>query len=703
MPFVYTGFLWGLAALAVPLWLHLSRRRNYRKLPVGTLRFLEEVLRERRKRSRIEEWPLLLLRLLCFAALVLLFMRPFRNAPQAAEGKRMATVVLVDASGSVTPAMAEEGRKSIREVLQKARDGEKITLLQFSDAAEEIPGPESWQPRAGAPTDWTKALDQALDRLSQLPPGGTGRIVAIGHFTAGDLPSAPPKVWPPGVSLELRPLTPPNISSGPQSGDQAGSSLSVGNAAVLGVSLLTPYVTEQMEIEASVSLPAGADRTVVLEAEGLSLSQTLPAGAERLIFRFHPPRPEVRGVIRVAGGDAWPADDQRAFAVRWLEPRKILLVDSHPGSTPYAGQAYFLQKALTASGAVHGKTPFQPEIGFGLSGRGGPVDLSGYAAVALCGLPQLSASDAERLAAFAAGGGGVITFLDGRWTPELANALTSAGLAPAEGKSTSSSETRHLVQWSKDHPALASFDGADGGDLRTLEWRDGFNNFEKTAGWRSLATLEGGHALLLEKQNGLPSSGTGSGMGSGFGPGTGKLTPDQAPVPASSPDSAQTKTSRILLFAHPMTREWTDIPREPLFVPLVKNLFAWLAKTETGLPEVPPLTPGLREARAPGLYTAQDGSPVVVAAAASESAVAPASPEAFRSAFGVPDEAAVKAAAAQAQAEILSSATRSDQASPEAMTLLASRQEFWPWVALLLLLLLMAETLLATRRKASAA
>lgn len=599
----------------------------------------------------------------------------------------MATVVLADASGSVTPAMTEEGRKLIREVFEKARDGEKVTLLQFSDAAEEIPGPEAWQPRPGAPTDWAKALDSALDRLSQLPPGGTGRVVVIGHLAAGDLPSTPPKVWPPGVSLELRPLTAPTSSNSSGSDSPSG-----GNAAVLGVSLLTPYVTDQMEIEASVSLPAGTDRTVVLEAEGLSLSQTLPAGAERLIFRFHPPRPQVRGVIRVTGGDAWPADDQRAFAVRWLEPRKILLVDSHPGSTPYAGQAYFLQKALTASGAAHGKTPFQPEIGFGLSGRGGPVDLSGYAAVALCGLPQLSASDAERLAAFATGGGGVVTFLDGRWTPELVNALTHSGLAPVDGKSTGGGDVRHLVQWNKNHPALSAFDGADGGDLRALEWRDGFN-FQTQAGWQSLAMLEGGHALLLEKlSNG---SGMGSGMGSGFGV--------ETPAPSNSPDKATAKDSRVLILSHPMTREWTDIPREPLFVPFVKNLFAWLAKTETGLPEVPPLTPGLREARSPGLYTAPDGSPIVVAAAASESAVAPASPEAFRTAFGVPDEAAVKAAAAQAQADILANAASSAQASPEAMTLLASRREFWPWVALLLLVFLMAETLLATRRKSSAA
>ncbi|MES2709632.1 MAG: BatA and WFA domain-containing protein [Verrucomicrobiota bacterium] len=649
MPFVYSGFLWGLAALAIPLWLHLSRKRQYRKMPIGTLRFLEEILRERRKRSRFEEWPLLILRLLCVTLLTLVFMRPFMNSAQETDAERVETVVLADASGSVTASMAEEARDLMRRTRRGARDGEKVTLLEFSDAAGEISSVDAYRPRAGAPTDLPLALNQALDRFSNFPPGSTGRVVLIAHLAAADLPGVPPRVWPPGITLEVLPLRQPGVD----------------NAAVLGVSLLTPYVTEEMEIETLVSLPAGLDRTVTLEAEGLTLKQTLPAGSDRLVFKFHPPRAEMRGTIRVAGGDAWPADDQRPFAVRWLEPRRILLVDSHPGSTPYEGQAYFLQKALTASGAVHGKTPFQPEIVFGLTGRSGPADLSGTAAVALCGVPPLSASETEMLKQFTAGGGGVISFLDSRWTPAAANALTGAGLAPADVKLTDGAELTHLTGWNKDHPALAVFDGKEGGDLTPLEWRDSFN-LHDTPGWRTLAALEGGHSLLMEK---TPPA-------------------DDAAGREKAKEEVKTKEGRVLLLAHPMTREWGDLPREPIFVPLVKTLFSWVAKAETGLPEVPPIAPGLKESRAPGLYTAADGSTVIIAAAPAESAVAPATAEAFRAAFGVPDEVASAAAAVEAQ--------KPDPALAKSM--LPSRWEFWPWLALALMILLMAETLLATRK-----
>lgn len=49
---------------------------------------------------------------------------------------------------------------------------------------------------------------------------------------------------------------------------------------------------------------------------------------------------------------------------------------------------------------------------------------------------------------------------------------------------------------------------------------------------------------------------------------------------------------RLMVLAHPLTREWWDLPREPLFVPLVKSLFAWLANAESAQPEQPPVSPG---------------------------------------------------------------------------------------------------------------
>ncbi|QWP75234.1 BatA domain-containing protein [Lysobacter sp. K5869] len=64
-----------LAALALPLLIHLARRSEQRPTVFAALRWLREKPRPR-SRLRFDEWPLLLLRLLLLAALALLLARP---------------------------------------------------------------------------------------------------------------------------------------------------------------------------------------------------------------------------------------------------------------------------------------------------------------------------------------------------------------------------------------------------------------------------------------------------------------------------------------------------------------------------------------------------------------------------------------------------------------------------------------------------
>lgn len=68
-----------LAALAIPLLLHLNRRQQQKAILFAALRWIAAPARPRR-RLRLEQWPLLLLRLLLLAAVALLLARPFGPA-----------------------------------------------------------------------------------------------------------------------------------------------------------------------------------------------------------------------------------------------------------------------------------------------------------------------------------------------------------------------------------------------------------------------------------------------------------------------------------------------------------------------------------------------------------------------------------------------------------------------------------------------
>lgn len=79
MSFLLPGALAALAALLLPILIHLSRRSPSQRVDFAAMRWLQARLRPRR-RPVIEQWLLLLLRLLLLLTIVLFLARPARHA-----------------------------------------------------------------------------------------------------------------------------------------------------------------------------------------------------------------------------------------------------------------------------------------------------------------------------------------------------------------------------------------------------------------------------------------------------------------------------------------------------------------------------------------------------------------------------------------------------------------------------------------------
>ena len=103
------AFLVGLAALAVPIILHLRHRDKDRPQKFPSLMFLELLPIRTSERRRITDWPLLLLRALALALLVLAFARPVFSRSAAAEksARSRAVVLLLDRSMSHSRAIMQ--------------------------------------------------------------------------------------------------------------------------------------------------------------------------------------------------------------------------------------------------------------------------------------------------------------------------------------------------------------------------------------------------------------------------------------------------------------------------------------------------------------------------------------------------------------------------------------------------------------------
>src|SRR5436190_12720225 len=107
MSFLNPLFLFGLAAAAIPILIHLFTRRRPREVKFPSLEFLTEVHQSEIRRLRLKQWLLLLLRTLAIAAIALAMARPALKGSVGWKSTAATTMVaLVDVSGSMQAAAA---------------------------------------------------------------------------------------------------------------------------------------------------------------------------------------------------------------------------------------------------------------------------------------------------------------------------------------------------------------------------------------------------------------------------------------------------------------------------------------------------------------------------------------------------------------------------------------------------------------------
>ena len=135
MSFLYPGFLLALAALSVPVLIHLFNFRKFKKVFFTNVRFLKEVKLDTQSRSRLKHLLVLASRILAVSFLVLAFARPFVPSSSSSSGALQKIVsIYVDNSFSME-SIGTNGRL-IDEALSKAHEitsaysaGDRFQLL----------------------------------------------------------------------------------------------------------------------------------------------------------------------------------------------------------------------------------------------------------------------------------------------------------------------------------------------------------------------------------------------------------------------------------------------------------------------------------------------------------------------------------------------------------------------------------------------
>lgn len=676
MNFIHLGFLAAGAAIALPIAIHLLFRQKARLVPIGSVRFLQQVVREHQKRKRLREWLLLLLRTLAVAALAILFARPYFNVA-ARHALDQEVIVLVDASASMR-ASDGSGSTSFDRAVQQARtslaaiDEQVVIHLAAFDATgvRELPL-ENWEatlrPTAAA-TDYGLALAWARDVLAA-SQRSRQQVVMICDAQRAGVIDTPSDLLPESVEFLIHDVGPslaPNVAI--TAADVLRAEIRPGEPIVVRATLRNfgPLAVRKLKATAELEGPTGkltAAQTVDVPGRGTArVDLPLSISGDGVY----------RGAISIEHEDALEIDNRRWLAFEARRPDRILLVDGQEGRSVFGNETYYLETALRLrppEGSSFRRS-FETERIVWEAGEGFPR-LEGYRALVLANIRQMKANDARRLREYVVSGGSVLVFVGDQCTPSSLKPLADVGLTVGQLAATPLDERLRVTSWDERHPLFTPLADPQHGDLRRLEFT------------RSLPVeqLDEGSRALLRSGPQVLAAETAVGRG------------------------------RYVYFGSTVDREWSDWPKSRLFVPLTRQLLAYLTDqlsdrslVETRGMERATDEPGvmLAEAEEKGRAAAKVTSANATSEANSstdvrgesrwivrnmdprESSLDRIEPEELREKLGV---------AAWTPGALAQSAGLNVTPPPNSLR----SDELWTWVAWGVFVLLAAETLLASR------
>lgn len=579
------AMLAGLAGLALPVLVHLLSRQRYDVVQWGAMQFLELGHRTKR-RIRLEELLLLLLRMATIAILVFALARPWVSGGWLARFMTVQNrdiVLVVDGSYSmgwegkaVTPhAAAIQGA---RHFLDDLHPGDTVALL---DARE------SPRPALDVPTRDFATIRQRLDALPA--PAGAADLPAAIAASVRSLSRAG------NLSREVIVLT-DGAAYGWHAVDaarwevlddlRAQQSISprlwVVDFTDSGRGDRTNFSLEPLQMSrefTAVNLPvrvrtklrytggqAPIQRKVYLEVDGQRLAEATlltpllqPGGEFSVEFEHRFASAGSHLISVVLDNDNLPGDNRAEAAITVADAIPVLLVDGDPQLDRSRSETFFAQAALTAAENESPLVRARVIDGDRLM----PPDLDGVRVVVLANVRRITAALGDALAEHVAAGGGLLVSLGDKVDAAAYNQVLfrdGAALLPAALDAVRADEGKQalgvrVLDGSLTLPLVTPFRREQGGGLTearfTQWWHVDAQDKAKAEGER----LVGGD---------LPAG--------------------SPPVVAARFDNGDPYLvlrsygrGRVVLLAAPLDSDGSTLPAKPDYVPFLHELIFHLA------------------------------------------------------------------------------------------------------------------------------
>ncbi len=515
MSFLAPLYILGLSAVLAPVVLHLIRRVPRGEVPFGSVMFLSPTPPRLTRRSRLDQWLLLLLRAMAFCLLAFAFARPFwrqetKLGSGDGEGSRIA--LLVDTSASMRRGNLWPRAKALaREVIANCRPADELAVFAFDDSFREVFGfaesnsldaarrqavasaaVEQLSPSWGA-THLGQALIDGVSVLGSLADADAKRgkmprrVVLIGDLQQGShLSELGDFDWPSDVELDLKTVTQNGSNAGLNAlDDLPATNSSGGNAqgAARRIRVTNDPDSQREKLELCWSddqNPAASKPTEVY----------VPAGESRVVRLPRPPK-SASGRTLLLKGDSYDFDNTLYFADSRRDEKTVHYLGKDQAADT-SGLLYYLERVFldTSDQTVRViAAPASDELAWTAPDRSIPLVIV---------TSETTPANARRLREYAQGGGTVL------WVPHGPGRAETLAIV-ADVSSVNIEETGRetdvmLREIAFDHPLFAPFAAAQFNDFTKIHfWRHRRLSDRALGESRVLARFEDGDIALLEK------------------------------------------------------------------------------------------------------------------------------------------------------------------------------------------------------------
>jgi hypothetical protein len=540
MGFVAPLLLFGLAALAIPVLIHLIQREKKRVVEFPSLMFLRRIPYQSVRRRRIRHWLLLAMRLAALALIVAAFARPFfrRQALAAAtQNGAREVVILLDTSYSMGYGQRwSRAQAAARDAVNGLRPGDRASLVSFTSGAEVsirstadrarlVAAISSASVGPGA-TRYAPALKLAGSLLGESPLPRREVVLVSDFQRRGWEDASGHDAGHDDVRLPDRTvLTPVSVADGDTT-----------NLSVTPVSLQRTRFENQDRVVVTAGVAnhsANAAHAVALglEVNGQKIQslpvEVAPNGTASVTFApFTIASRNMRVAVRIPS-DNLERDNVFYFVVSPLDPLNVVIL-TRAGAER---ENLYVTRALSIGDAPHVElTTRTPETFTDADVRS--------AAVVIANDVQMPDAAAQRLARFVTAGGGLL-FAAGPHASWPATPPTVADVLPAlpagiVDRTTGSSSRLGALEYG--HPVFDLFRAPRSGDFSAARFY-GYRAAEKAPA-QALARFDDGAPALMERR-----------------PGAG----------------------RVLLWMSTLDLGWNDLPVKPVFLPFLHAMVRHLA------------------------------------------------------------------------------------------------------------------------------